>query len=172
LAILQAFAPLLIRAKGCVVNNSSVNAVSPIGLLSALFNYPSFNGQLLSHLGVYNASKAALFTASETWRRELQPLGVRTITLATCAVKTRAFDEYRALELPETSQYHATRGLIQNIAEGHMQDGAISAKQFATKVVREVEKGTVGTVWAGTHAFLVRLTLWLSPQSALVSSRL
>ena len=30
----QAFAPLLIKAKGCIVNNTSANAVTPMGLTS------------------------------------------------------------------------------------------------------------------------------------------
>ena len=34
LAMLQAFAPLLIKAKGCVVNNSSANAHLPMGFMS------------------------------------------------------------------------------------------------------------------------------------------
>lgn len=34
LAVLQAFAPLLISAKGCVVNNSSANAFLPLPLMS------------------------------------------------------------------------------------------------------------------------------------------
>lgn len=34
LALLQAFAPLLIKAKGCVVNNSSVNAEVPMPFMS------------------------------------------------------------------------------------------------------------------------------------------
>ncbi len=37
LAMLQAFAPLLIEAKGCVLNNTSANAVAPFPLLSKYF---------------------------------------------------------------------------------------------------------------------------------------
>lgn len=33
-AMLQAFAPLLIKAKGCIVNNSSVNAYVPMPFMS------------------------------------------------------------------------------------------------------------------------------------------
>ncbi|KPM42837.1 hypothetical protein AK830_g3728 [Neonectria ditissima] len=150
LAILQAFAPLLIPAKGCIVNNSSANAYTPMPFMSA-----------------YNGSKAALATASETWRRELQPLGVRTITLITCAVKTNFFADYHHAELPETSKYYGIRDFIQRISDGHLQSNAISASQYATHVVRVVEKGTVGTVWAGTDAGLARLAIWLSPRSIL-----
>ena len=36
LAMLQAFAPLLIEAKGCVVNNSSANAYAPMAFMGAV----------------------------------------------------------------------------------------------------------------------------------------
>ncbi|EMR70126.1 hypothetical protein MGN70_005654 [Eutypa lata] len=147
LSILQAFAPQLIEAKGCLVNNSSISAYIP-----------------MAFGGAYNGSKAALVAASETWRYELQPLGVRTITLITCATKTQYFNNVEGAKIPETSKYYEVRGLVHGLTDGHLQAGAISARQYATKVVREVEKGTVGTVWAGTNALINRLTLWLSPQ--------
>ncbi|KAJ4177094.1 hypothetical protein NW755_014048 [Fusarium falciforme] len=147
MAMLQAFAPLLINAKGCVVNNTSVNAQVPMGFMS-----------------IYNSSKAALAAASETWRHELQPLGVRTITLLTSGVKTGSFADYEDIPLPETSHYYKVRQFIHDIADGRLQEGAITPRQYATKVVREVEKGTAGTVWAGTSAFMIRLACWLSPQ--------
>ena len=118
---------------------------------------------------MYNGSKAALAIASETWRLELQPLGVRTITLITLAVKTNAQTNHRRFELPETSYYYKIRDLIHRLTDGSMQEGAITPRQYATKVVREVEKGTSGPVWAGTHAFTGRWGWWSSPQSVKVS---
>ncbi|TVY83208.1 Short-chain dehydrogenase cctT [Lachnellula suecica] len=150
LAMLQAFAPLLVNSKGCVVNNSSANAFLPMPLMS-----------------IYNSSKAALAVGSETWRHELQPLGVRTITLSTCAVSTRFFNEYHAPELPETSYYYGIRDFIRHISSGSLQDKAISAEQYAKKVVLEVEKGTSGIVWAGTDAFMAHLGVALSPRPVL-----
>lgn len=114
---------------------------------------------------MYNASKAALASASETWQRELQPLGVRTITLITLAVNTGSFADHEPFELPEGSRYHEIRNLLRGMADGRMQEGAISPRQYAAHVVREVERGTSGTVWAGTHASLYRWAWWLSPQS-------
>ena len=118
---------------------------------------------------MYNSSKAALAMVSETSRHELQPLGVRTITLITCAVKTEFFSNYQAVELPENSNYAGIKDFLQNISDGRLQENAISARQYATKVVKEVEKGTTGTVWAGTDAFMARWAFALSPQSVLVS---
>jgi len=107
--------------------------------------------------------------ASETWRHELHPLGVRTITLVTCAVKTNFFTDYRGTELPATSYYFEIRNFIQDLTDGRAQANAISAREYAVKVVREVDKGTVGIVWAGKDAFLARLACWLSPRPVFVS---
>jgi 1-acylglycerone phosphate reductase len=118
---------------------------------------------------MYNGSKAALAIASETWRFELQPLGVRTITLITLAVKTNALKNRHRTEIPETSYYYDIRDLIYRLTDGSMQEGAITPRQYATKVVREVKKGTSGPVWAGTHATTGHWGWWLSPQFVKVS---
>jgi short-subunit dehydrogenase len=118
---------------------------------------------------MYNASKAAIAMASETWRHELEPLGVRTITLLTCAVKTNFFENYQEVTLPNTSKYHGIQDFIRTLTDGSMQAKAISSKQYATKVVQEVDKGATGTVWAGTDAFSARMVVALSPNSVIVS---
>ena len=121
---------------------------------------------------MYNSSKAALAMASETWRHELQPLGVRTITLITLAVKTNSQQTYQQIEVPETSYYYKIRDLIYRLTDGSMQEGAITPRQYANKVVRAVEKGISGPVWAGTHAFTAHWGWWLSPQFVKVSCTL
>lgn len=98
----------------------------------------------------------------------MQPLGVRTITLITCAVKTKGFDEYKAPELPVASRYTGIRDFIYSLSDGHLQDNAISARQYALEVVREVKEGSVGTVWVGTDAFFARLGSAILPQSVFV----
>jgi len=52
-----------------------------------------------------------------------------------------------------------------------MQAKAVSSHEYANKVVREVEKGTTGIVWAGTDAASSRLASWMMPQLLVVSSR-
>lgn len=168
MAMLQAFAPLLIKAKGCIVNNTSANAIIPMALMSKC---PILSQAVANMVGIYNSSKAALAAASETWRLELQPLGVRTITLVTLAVKTNFFASDLRLEIPETSEYFGIRNFIRDLTDGRMQASGISTRQYATKVVREVEKGTVGTVWAGGDALIARWAWWFSPQFVLVSTK-
>ena len=62
----QAFAPLLIQSKGIIINIGSVSAEIPYVFGS-----------------VYNASKAALHTYSDTLRVELAPLEVKVIVVVT-----------------------------------------------------------------------------------------
>lgn len=118
--------------------------------------------------GLYSGSKAALAATSEAWRLELQPLGVRTITVITCAVKTKGWEDYSGPEMPPSSHYFPVRALLSKIQSGSLQDNAISPAQYAAKLVGEVEKGTTGTIWAGTGATLNRWMAWLSPQWLMV----
>lgn len=121
--------------------------------------------------GMYNGSKAALTMASEIWRRELQPLGVRTITLVTTSVKTPAFDNIEKPNIPETSYYYVIRDYLNRLSDGRLQDGAPDPRTYALKVVREIEKGASGELWVGKDAGMNRWARWLLPQSIFVSFR-
>ncbi|KAK5056759.1 hypothetical protein LTR84_012291 [Exophiala bonariae] len=147
-AMIQAFAPLLIKARGTIVNNTSVNAVVPMPLMS-----------------MYNASKAALATASDTWRIELEPLGVRVIALATMGVKTNAFVNKTMVELPKSSQYWDIREFIYGIYDGRLQSSGITTNEYAQKVYHEVESGVSGITWVGGGAGMARFSWWLFPRS-------
>lgn len=120
-------------------------------------------------LGMYNASKAALSQATETWRHELQPLGVRTITLLTSGVKTHAFNDYQPDEIPRTSRYFEIRKLIYGLSDGHLQESGTNPREFSIKVVQEVEKGTSGIVRGGAGASAIKWISWLAPQWVFVS---
>lgn len=71
LSTTQGFAPLLIVAKGRIVNISSVAQWTPV-----------------PWLGVYNCSKAALAMLSDNLRMEMAPFGVKVICvlLPTCSM--------------------------------------------------------------------------------------
>lgn len=156
LAMIQAFAPLLIKAKGYLVNNTSVSGVVPFGAFGS----------------IYNSSKAAAILGSETWRLELAPLGVRTLTLVTAGVKSNVFTNMTPTKIPENSYYYGIRDYIEGLSDGRMQKDAITAKQFGFKVVRQVEKGRTGKYWVGEGALSARYALWLLPESIMVSLRL
>ena len=118
--------------------------------------------------GMYNASKAALVAASETWRLELKSLGVRTITLNTCATKSNFFAEREKIELAESSYYFEVQHLMRDLTDGRMQAKAMPAKQYATKVVNDVESGAAGQIWVGKDATMNKYSLLFSPQSMIV----
>ncbi|KAK7213781.1 hypothetical protein V2G26_020959 [Clonostachys chloroleuca] len=150
LAMLQAFSPLLIEAKGCLVNNASCSAYLPMALMS-----------------VYNGSKAALISASDTWRRELKPLGVRTITLATSSVGSSSTPTVSEVKIPETSHYYGIKDFVEGVPNLLRQPGAIAPRQYAARVIREVEKGTSGTIWVGTSAEMGKFGYYCFPQSVM-----
>jgi 1-acylglycerone phosphate reductase len=118
---------------------------------------------------MYNGSKAALAITSETWRHELQPLGVRTITLVTLAVKTNSFVDKPRYEISENSNYSEIREFIYGLTDGRLQADGITTKEFATQVIRAVEGGATGTVWAGGNASMARFAWWLLPRFLRVS---
>ncbi|KAI0009533.1 short-chain dehydrogenase/reductase [Xylariaceae sp. FL0662B] len=148
LAMIKAFAPLLVKARGCVVNQAS------------------FAGRMaMPFLSLYNGSKAALIMASDTWRRELEPLGVRSITLVTTSVKTLAFDKAQMPRIPETSYYYVIRDYVYRLADGRLQDGAPDPLTYGLEVVRAVDAGKVGEVWVGKDAGMNHWLWRLLPSS-------
>lgn len=149
LGMIQAFAPMLINARGCIVNNSSVG-----GFLSIPF------------ISIYQASKAALTRFSEVLRLELAPLGVRVITLVTGGVATKFVANLQASELPQGSYYMPVKDVI---AEKSKEiPYAMAPEVYAEEVLRNVERGATGMVWVGGAAGWVRLAFWFAPQWLLV----
>ncbi|KAF2865190.1 short-chain dehydrogenase/reductase [Massariosphaeria phaeospora] len=147
LAMIQAFAPLLIEARGCVVNQSSAAAYVPMAFSS-----------------IYNSSKAALAMGSEIWRREFEPLGVRTITLITTSVKTPAFERIEKPHIHDSSYYFVIREYLERLADGRLQEGAPDARTYALKVLAEIERGATGEIWVGKDAGMNRFAVKWFPQ--------
>jgi 1-acylglycerone phosphate reductase len=92
--IVRELSPLLIRARGKIVNIGSITAVTPYVFSS-----------------VYNATKGALHAYSDTLRLELAPFGVRVILIVTGGVRSRITRTERILKddslyLPISEEYH------------------------------------------------------------------
>ena len=117
--------------------------------------------------GVYAAAKAALTQASETWRLELAPLGVRVIVLITGGIATKFLNNMPNVELPEDSYYLCIKDVIAKEEEGV--PFGVKPEVFAQDVLRYVENGTKGKIWIGGASTLARLAVWLFPQAILVS---
>jgi NAD(P)-dependent dehydrogenase (short-subunit alcohol dehydrogenase family) len=82
-AVTQAFLPMLIRSRGAVINNLSVNALAPLPLIPA-----------------YSISKAAAFNLTQSLRAYLAPQGVRVHAVLTGPVDT---DLTRGLDIPKAT---------------------------------------------------------------------
>jgi 1-acylglycerone phosphate reductase len=115
--------------------------------------------------GIYNAAKAALIQGSETWRHELAPLGVRTITLVSGGIATNFMARLsEGAKLPETSHYLAVKDVVEHVPSENPY--GVKPEAFANDLVKLVEKGSTGKIWLGGGVAVARPALWLLPQKA------
>lgn len=155
LNMIQAFAPLVIKANGSIVNVTSI---------SGHVNVP--------YMGLYAASKRSLEIVSETLRLEMQPFDVTVLSVVTGAVDTLGNTYFAEFKLPESSIYAPIESTIASRAQGHDGVKRESRKEYAIKVVAEVARGIGGTMWCGSHAGGVKFGETFVPQSILVSAAL
>ncbi|KAL4922539.1 hypothetical protein BDW62DRAFT_197211 [Aspergillus aurantiobrunneus] len=139
IAVTQAFMPLLQASK----NSTLVNVCSISGFLYAPW------------MSVYNASKAALMSWSETLRLELQPFNIRVISLVTGSVATNVMS-HSDLALPEDSLYQKALSEIQSRGVGTDVSRKSAPADFAREVVKDILGGASGPVWRGAMASLVK----------------
>ena len=146
----QAFAPLLIQARGTIVQIGSLAGIMPYVFGS-----------------VYNSSKAALHQYSNTLRVELKPFGVKVVTIVTGGVSSNIARTERSL--PEDSIYIPVNEEYQRRLK-HSQESQFSNEQYAQSVVTQVLKPNPPFwFWEGYGARLVKFAdAWL-PKSLLVS---
>ncbi|RLL97432.1 hypothetical protein CFD26_105863 [Aspergillus turcosus] len=144
----QTFLPLLLEAKGTIVQIGSVSGVMPYVFGS-----------------VYNASKAALHSLSDTMRIELAPFGVKVTTVITGGVQSRIAREDR--QLAPDSLY---RGILSeyNRRVQHSQEGAMSRDAYAKSVVAQIVRHSglrsyKKWLWEGNKSKLIRFFVggWL-----------
>ncbi|KAK6076197.1 short-chain dehydrogenase [Seiridium cupressi] len=146
LSVTQAFLPFLIRAKGVIVNISSMAGAVP-----------------LAWQGIYNSSKAALTFLSETLKMELEPLGVRVVTAMVGAVNTQIYSNSTLL-MPEDSWYAPIESIIRDQAEGKLQEPNNEAVEITTgNIVRDVLRGCRGQIWRGGEAGAASVGSWMLP---------
>ncbi|KAI0835112.1 putative hydroxybutyrate dehydrogenase [Hypoxylon sp. FL0890] len=141
LALTQAFAPLLIKAKGMAVYVTSI---------SGYINVP--------YMGSYAASKRSLELVAETLRLELAPFGVDVLEIVTGAVKTLGQTYFSDLKLPEGSLYKSIEDTFISRAQGNDQLTRMDTMDYATTVVDEILKRTTGRFWCGNNVENVRMS--------------
>jgi NAD(P)-dependent dehydrogenase (short-subunit alcohol dehydrogenase family) len=93
--MIQAFLPLLIRSRGTIVNNLSVNALAPLPLIPA-----------------YSISKAAAFSLTQSLRVFLAGRGVAVHAVLTGPVDT---DMTRGLDIPKASAESVARAIFDGV---------------------------------------------------------
>lgn len=150
--IVQTFAPLLIEAKGKIVQIGSIAGVMPF-----VFG------------ATYNASKAALHAYSNTLRVEMAPFGVRVITIVTGGVKTNLARIKRQLPpdsyfLPVDSDYQRRLRLIEEVG--------MDADQYAKSVVNQVLGGDglltrSRWIWEGNRSWVIWFVSTYLPSAVL-----
>ncbi|KAK4080997.1 hypothetical protein Trihar35433_2102 [Trichoderma harzianum] len=119
LRVTQEFSPLVIAAKGSIINMSSITGEFPNPYTSS-----------------YNASKAALSSLTDSIRLELSPFGVNVTTVLAGTVATNILQNRLPSKLPADSLYLPAKAKIQYIMDGsELKAGAMDPAQFARRVV-------------------------------------
>jgi NAD(P)-dependent dehydrogenase (short-subunit alcohol dehydrogenase family) len=94
-AVTQAFLPALIRSRGAIVNNVSLEALAPMPLTPA-----------------YAISKAAAFNLTQSLRALLAPHGVKVEAVLTGPTDT---DMTRGLDIPKASPESVARSIFDGV---------------------------------------------------------
>ncbi|EXJ87244.1 hypothetical protein A1O3_04203 [Capronia epimyces CBS 606.96] len=144
--MVQAFAPLLIQAKGTLVNIGSI----------AAYLCPPFSG-------IYNASKAAVHALDETLRIELAPLQVKVLTVVTGSISTLITKKSPPPNLPPTSKYLPTEEYMEHLIQGTANFTTSKPAVFAEQVVQDVLNGVTGKTFRGANATATRFLPPLVP---------
>ncbi|TGO63214.1 hypothetical protein BCON_0014g00030 [Botryotinia convoluta] len=153
LMLIQKFAPLVISAKGSIINVTSI---------SGYVNVP--------YMGLYAASKRSLEILSETLRLELQPFGVYVSSIVTGAVQTNGQTYFEDWKLPQESLYKPIENTIHKRARGG--DGVLrmNTMEYAEQVVNSiVGRNSDGRFWCGTNATRTKFGSAITPQGISVS---
>ena len=115
-------------------------------------------------VGVYASAKAAQIRMSEVMRIEMEPLGVRVVTVMLGSVDTPIFGKPGGqMHLPETSYYYEIQEHNYKQRMTH-QGQSMKVEPFAKQLVKDLLSGNRGTLWLGTFATLVRFATWATPQ--------
>ncbi|KAK7964395.1 hypothetical protein PG988_011369 [Apiospora saccharicola] len=145
-AVIKAFAPLVIE--GSIANLASI---------SGLVRPP--------YMDVYAGSKSAVEAISESLRHELQPFGVKVLTVIVGAIKTNIFNNRPEYELPQGSRYEPVRKEVAARIAGSDVEGRLGKPEdFAKSLVRDMMGGVSGTIRRGNMSSFVRFATAVFPR--------
>ncbi|RKF60571.1 NADPH-dependent 1-acyldihydroxyacetone phosphate reductase [Erysiphe neolycopersici] len=140
IAVTQAFVPLLINARGLILNIGSIAAIVPLVFAS-----------------IYNASKAALHAYSQTLRLELEPFDVKVMVVITGGVQSH-IGRKNVSSLRQNSLYLDIKQSFDRRLR-LSQENPLPNKEYAMEVVKAALKGPKAPkwLWKGKHAWFVWL---------------
>ncbi|KAJ3571856.1 hypothetical protein NPX13_g5236 [Xylaria arbuscula] len=149
IALTQAFAPMLIKAKGMI---------GYIVSTSGHLNIP--------YMGTYSASKKSLEMVGETLRLEIAPFGVGVLEVVTGAVKSKGQTYFGDFSLPTQSSIEPTIAIRAQGSDGLPR---MDTFEYANAVTDDILARTAGRVWYGGFADRVKMstTATVVPQSAM-----
>ncbi|KAK5996602.1 Short-chain dehydrogenase virD [Cladobotryum mycophilum] len=149
----QAFIPLLIPARGLIINVSSISSVVPY-----LFRT------------VYSSTKGALNTYSRALRLELKPFNVRVMVAMAGTVKSNIGNHVKR-QLPSTSIFRPIEDVFMQRLAFSQTNATMPTEVFARQLVNAALKGegylggliggSPNWFWAGGLSTLVRTLTWL-----------
>ncbi|KAK7418445.1 NADPH-dependent 1-acyl dihydroxyacetone phosphate reductase [Neonectria punicea] len=164
MSMTKAFAPLLIPARGLILNISSTSSVVPY-----LFG------------AIYSSTKGAINTYSRAARMELRPLGVRVMVAMTGTVRSNIASHFdRAL--PAGSYYAPVGDVFQRRLTFSQNTATMPTEVYARKIAAQALRGegwlggwlggTPDWYWAGGMADVVWATTlmprWMSERAVAV----
>ncbi|KAB5533359.1 hypothetical protein GE09DRAFT_1291502 [Coniochaeta sp. 2T2.1] len=152
IAVTQAFLPLLLmaangdRSRSIIANHTSTAACLAIPFQS-----------------IYNSSKAALASLSNTMRLELAPFKIKVVDIRSGIIKTNLIKNLQDLKhptLPLGSVYDPAREIMGKILrQENFEAQGTPVDQWADLVVEDLKKQNLPPViWRGESA----LTVWIS----------
>ncbi|KAJ5683155.1 Glucose/ribitol dehydrogenase [Penicillium macrosclerotiorum] len=144
----QTFVPLLIKAQGTIVQIGSIAGIIPYVFGS-----------------VYNASKAALHSFSDTLRVELAPYGVKVTTVVTGGVQSRIARTERTLK-PNSLYTPIEEEYTRRVT--HSQHNAMPHEAYASSVVKQVLYGSAPWRWLWPWAHGRKTWIWEGHRSWLI----
>lgn len=100
---------------------------------------------------------------SEILRLELEPLGVRVVTVMCGSADTPMFTKPGGqMRLPKASYYYNVQDAAYKERMDH-QGKAMKVEVLADRLVTDLLSGTKGPIWRGALASLVRFMTWAFP---------
>lgn len=114
---------------------------------------------------MYSSSKYALNQISDTLRMELEPFGVKVVSLMTGAIESEISKKESVTEwrLPETSLYKSIEGEITKLYQG-TDLGYMKADEYADYVAKKVLGGAKRQIWKGRYSTVTWIMVKFLPR--------